>query len=505
MTYEELVSIMQTVVKYDMNKYVSDLQSISIVPGTTCHTFIRNDDDVLFMLGEDTVIHRVCISLIERAAGDVIAKDISALADHGHIVGLQLDEDFGYQIEMNDGQYNHQYNEMYNDMNNKQNNEPNVRPIHEVAIKVNLYPVDNVANNEEDEEPFQKERHARRVHRCSSTLVYIAGTFEVRPNVTLADSENATTWVIPGAKSYSFGMGGSRNFVEDEPTSMIYKGSNKKTLHLVCLMDNWTWKLRAVRRDEATYFEVKSFVNKHTCPLEEIHRRHRQASAIIIREVVAPRLQQQDGRLIRLKDIIVDMKIMYGIQIMCSKAHQALQYALSLAYGTYEETFQLLSSFGYVLEQQNPRTITDLQSDKDGVLSHIDVLVFISDRHASIEVEISKVFPYATHTICVRHFYENIKKRYHKKDVTAIMDKAARAYTELQYNWHMEELRNLHPNVYDYVIDTGPHKWSYVHYHGRRYRVMTTDAAECINSCLKFTRKLSMLTLAEVIRNMLQR
>ncbi|KAK2647906.1 hypothetical protein Ddye_015395 [Dipteronia dyeriana] len=82
-------------------------------------------------------------------------------------------------------------------------------------------------------------------------------------------------WVIPGAESYSFGMGGSRNWVEDEPTSMIYKGqffptkkdlkrlaghftirynfewkvkrSNKTILHLVCLIDNCTWKLRAVR------------------------------------------------------------------------------------------------------------------------------------------------------------------------------------------------------------------------------------------------------------------
>ncbi|KAK2633779.1 hypothetical protein Ddye_028571 [Dipteronia dyeriana] len=137
----------------------------------------------------------------------------------------------------------------------------------------------------------------------------------------------------------------------------------------------------------------------------------------------------------RQKDIIADMKTMYGIQILYNKAHQALQYALSLTYGTYEETFKLLPAFGYVLEQQNPGTITYLQCDKDvygthlkgrfggtmfvatakdeneqvypitfgygdsennlswewfleclkGALDHIDDLVFIFDRHASIE------------------------------------------------------------------------------------------------------------------------
>ncbi|KAK2652223.1 hypothetical protein Ddye_012079 [Dipteronia dyeriana] len=270
------------------------------------------------------------------------------VADHGYIAGPQLDEFFGCQIEMNAGQYNYQYNEN-NDMNNEQNIEPNFGPIHEVTNEANLHPVNNVVNNEEDEESVQTKRRARRVHR---------------------------------------------NLIEDEPTSMIYKGqffpskkdlkrlvghftmrhnfewnvkrSNKITLHLVCLMDNCTWKLRAVKRDEVTYFQVRSFVNKHTYPLEEIHHRHRQASAVIIGEVVAPRLQQQDGRLMCPNDIIADMKTMYGIQIMYSKAYQALDYALSMTYGTHEETFQLLSSFGYVLKEKNHGTITDLQCYEDG-------------------------------------------------------------------------------------------------------------------------------------------
>ncbi|KAK2648925.1 hypothetical protein Ddye_016414 [Dipteronia dyeriana] len=198
-------------------------------------------------------------------------------------------------------------------------------------------------------------------------------------------------------------------------------------------------------------------------------------------------------------------------------AYQAPHYPLSLTYVTYEESFQLPSSFSYVLEQQNSGTITDLQCDEDGkflyffmslgvsfrgfrrcmpiilvdgihlmgifrgtmfvataqggneqvypiafgygdsennlsrewfldclkgVHGHIDDLVFISDRHASIESWISKVFPHATHTICCWHFSENIKKRFHKKDVTIIMDKIVRVYTELKYN--MEELLNLH-------------------------------------------------------------
>ncbi|KAI9185427.1 hypothetical protein LWI28_007152 [Acer negundo] len=506
--------------------------------------------------------------------------------DHEDLVEPQFGDVFGCR--------NEQYNE--------QNNYPNPE-------------VDNEANNEQvndrvddlqnvDEDPAQIETRGRHVQGVSCTPLDMPGPSEVRYNVTAS-----ATWVIPGADSYSFGIDTTSTLATPEPRTMIYKGqffpskkdlkrlvghfamhhnfewkvkrSNKTTLHPVCIIDDCTWKLRAVRRDEGTYFQVRSFVNEHSCPLEEIHRRHRQASAVIIGEVVAPRFQQHDSRLMRPKDVIADMKTMYGIQIMYSKAHDALQYALSLTYGTHEEAFQLLPSFAYVLEQQNPGTITDLQCTDDdkflyffmslgssirgfrrcirpviavdgthlkgrfggtmfvataqdgneqvypiafgygdsennlswewfleclrGALGNIDDLVFISDHHPSIEAGISKVFPYATHTICCWHFGENMKKRFHRKDVVDIMNDAARLYSELKYNRHMEELRKLHKAAFDYAIAAGPHKWSRVHCPQRRYRLMTTNVAECINSCLKFVRQLPMMTLAEFIRNMLQK
>ncbi|KAK2658505.1 hypothetical protein Ddye_005038 [Dipteronia dyeriana] len=63
-----------------------------------------------------------------------------------------------------------------------------------------------------------------------------------------------------------------------------------------------------------------------------------------------------------------------------------------------------------------------------------------------------------------------MKKRFHRKDAAAIMDKTARSYTELKYNCHKEELHNLHQIVYDYAHAVGPHKWSRVHYPERRER-----------------------------------
>ncbi|KAK2638808.1 hypothetical protein Ddye_026603 [Dipteronia dyeriana] len=230
------------------------------------------------------------------------------------------------------------------------------------------------------------------------------------------------------------------------------KRSNKTTLHLVCLMDNCTWTLRAVIRDDGPYFQVTSFVNEHTSLLKEIHYHHRQASAVIIGEVVAPRLHQHDGRLMRPKDIIADMKTVYDIQILYSKV-------------SYLEDFGGVCVLVIIVDG------TYLKED-----SGVQCLFLLNNMGTNRCIKLILVFLDVTYTICCWHFTENMKKQFHRKDVAVIMDKTARSYTELKYNLHMEELRNLHQNVYDCANDAGPHKWSSVHCLDRR--VVPVDIAE---------------------------
>ncbi|KAK2662336.1 hypothetical protein Ddye_000910 [Dipteronia dyeriana] len=172
--------------------------------------------------------------------------------------------------------------------------------------------------------------------------------------------------------------------------------------------------------------------------------------------MVAPILQQQDGRLMRPKDIIADMKTMYDIQSLyrfrrcmrlvivvdCTHLKGRLGGTMFVATAKdgNEQVYPI--AFGYGDSENNLSWEWFLDFLK-GALGHIDDLVFIFDWYASIEARISKVFPNTTHTICCWHFYENVKKRFHRKDVAVIMDKAARSYTELKYNRHMEELHNL--------------------------------------------------------------
>ncbi|KAK3226033.1 hypothetical protein Dsin_005895 [Dipteronia sinensis] len=86
-----------------------------------------------------------------------------------------------------------------------------------------------------------------------------------------------------------------------------------------------------------------------------------------------------------------------------------------------------------------------------GALGHIDDLGFL-------KCSLMQPIPYVASTLL-----KNVKKRFDRKDVVAIIDKAARAYTEIKYNRYMGELCNLHKNAFDYVEAADPHKWSLVH------------------------------------------
>ncbi|KAH7568180.1 hypothetical protein JRO89_XS07G0253400 [Xanthoceras sorbifolium] len=129
--------------------------------------------------------------------------------------------------------------------------------------------------------------------------------------------------------------------------------------------------------------DVRGFVKHHTCPLKEVHRRYKNACAVTIGEVVALRLQHYSGHIMILKDIITDMKKMYGIQLLYGKAHSALEHVLTLTY-----------------------------------------------RHAS-KVELH---PYGLKLfiVYVRGTYQRMST-FHQKDVDDIFDLVAPAYTILDY------------------------------------------------------------------------
>ncbi|KAK1571436.1 hypothetical protein Q3G72_017044 [Acer saccharum] len=122
--------------------------------------------------------------------------------------------------------------------------------------------------------------------------------------------------------------------------------------------------------------------------------------------------------------------------------------------------------------------IGDLENDQSwhwfftklhGLIGEMDDLVFIFDRNSSIAKAVAGVFPNSLH------------------------------------GYIMAQIRGTDVSVAQYLIEADPTKWARSHFDGRRYCIMTTNNAECLNRILKDAQELPITKLVEHIRGLLQK
>ncbi|KAK0571469.1 hypothetical protein LWI29_016537 [Acer saccharum] len=140
------------------------------------------------------------------------------------------------------------------------------------------------------------------------------------------------------------------------------------------------------------------------------------------------------------------------------------------------------------------------------VILHPELVLIVSDRHTGISNGMRAIFPNSAHVLCAYHLANNLKQHCRKRgDMIYHYYRAAYAYRVEKFDRVMAELKSIHPKVYDELVEVGMQKFSCVHSPRKRYHMMTTNIAESMNSCLLAIRKLPITSIAEFIRDLLQR
>ncbi|GAA0154126.1 hypothetical protein LIER_12201 [Lithospermum erythrorhizon] len=79
-----------------------------------------------------------------------------------------------------------------------------------------------------------------------------------------------------------------------------------------------------------------------------------------------------------------------------------------------------------------------------------------------------------------------------------------KAYTEIDFEKKIHQVRATKKNVYDYLIDVDPKKWALCYFPARRYSIMTTNIAESMNALLKEAREFPILGMLETIKKVIR-
>ncbi|KAL1193544.1 hypothetical protein V5N11_025741 [Cardamine amara subsp. amara] len=132
-------------------------------------------------------------------------------------------------------------------------------------------------------------------------------------------------------------------------------------------------------------------------------------------------------------------------------------------------------------------------------------LVFISDRHQSIEKAITTVFPSANRGICFFHSEKNLITNHRANRLPHLVKKAANTYSRDEFTNIMDEIRRLNPKLSKDLEDADIRLWSHAHFQGNRYNIITNNIAESINGLLKEPREYPIVAFLDHVRDILAR
>ncbi|KAK2658173.1 hypothetical protein Ddye_004706 [Dipteronia dyeriana] len=93
------------------------------------------------------------------------------------------------------------------------------------------------------------------------------------------------------------------------------------------------FQFRVVKMEGGNDWIVQKFEEEHSCTIDDLHNRHRQASAWLIGDILSSKLAVS-GRSLKPKEIMTDMQLECGLSLLYTKALRAKGLAEQNVFGS---------------------------------------------------------------------------------------------------------------------------------------------------------------------------
>ncbi|KAF6141052.1 hypothetical protein GIB67_006497 [Kingdonia uniflora] len=204
--------------------------------------------------------------------------------------------------------------------------------------------------------------------------------------------------------------------------------SNEYKIVVRCKGHKCSWLIYAISLVGSVMFRVSTYCFLHTCIRVETEggNAYKAASSRWAASIIKQK-QRKDPNY-KPSRIIDDMQIHYNIDVTYNLAWCAKEKAHAEMRGSFQHAYQLLTS--YFAEVRNPEIIN----------------------------VVPKVFLFAIHTFCAFHISNNIKTSLESTRIAFRM--AAEALTSIDFDKHMNAIRNTDPVDLQYILGIPKETWS---------------------------------------------
>ncbi|KAM6596350.1 hypothetical protein CsatA_006874 [Cannabis sativa] len=301
--------------------------------------------------------------------------------------------------------------------------------------------------------------------------------------------------------------------------------SGTNVFYVTCKDENCKWRLRGKKKALCDMFEVTVFHNEHTCNLDSRHSDHQQAAMWTIDHIIKNKYTSDGSNYKKNPGTITDIvsednRFTYCFWSLdaCRKGLKFCHPVISIdrtflktKYGgtllvavAYDANNQLfLVAFAIVDSENHDSWKYFLRKLKEAI-GEVENLMFISDRHQSIEHVVEVVFPEACHCACFKHITMNVVHKFKTDVCNQQIWLVAYAWNKTECDRHFEVLKQMDPAIATYVEKIGFEKWARPYCPGDRYNIMTSNAAESFNKVTEEFRKYPVTILVDFIRFTLQ-
>ncbi|CAE5986636.1 unnamed protein product [Arabidopsis arenosa] len=242
-----------------------------------------------------------------------------------------------------------------------------------------------------------------------------------------------------------------------------------------CVSDLCPWRVYCVRLEETEYFEVRTVMLEHNCPIDVRSQFQRQATTSVISEIMKSKYTGagMGPNPMSMRQALLDE---YSLNVSYWKAWRSRELALDMAKGSTTSSYGILPSYLHMLCKSNIGTVTELHTE---------------------------VYPRAVHGACIVHLQRNVATKFKQKMLAPLISKAARAFKKSTFTEYFEEIERVAPRCAEYLMAIGWEHWTRSHCNGDRYNIMTSNVAESLNAVLKEARELPIVSTLEFIRGTL--